>query len=316
MGAKISFEHDPAQYQALKDAELAVLKHYEADAVVKETWLDLSSSDHDSTGVSKIRCLQVGRKGRPVLCIHGGGGMPTDWASLFPHLQHDDLQFWFIERPGHGLSDPFDYSAVTIDNHAAALIDAVRKVAHVEKIDIVANSMGGWYAYSYAKLKPEHVRSLTWIGAPARYRGQPMPLDFRIMASWLGTQIMSLPPPDKVPRKLIFESFNQNKDAVPDCFVHLYKSIMSLRNNSLSWNSLLRTAIAPQYEFDLERLELLSAQFPCHLIIGSQDPFLAPDKRAIIEEQFGEPAIVAGQGHLPWLEDPNGVAEAIVKFVA
>ena len=339
MGASISKDHDPKQYQSLKDAEAAVLKHYGAtEDVVTECWIDMNSNGHNDNDNdnnnnninkhNKLRCLKVGREDgrRAVVVIHGGGGMASEWAPLFCKLKeatnddknHDDFQFWFLERPGHGLSDPFDYWTVgnNLVQYHADWVEAVRRSAiGVDKMDVVSNSMGGWVTYCYASLYPQHVRSFTWVGAPAWYKGMVIPFDFKLMGgSWIGTQLMSWPPPKGVPQKLLLETFQQTQDAVPECFVGLYHAMMSLRNTSLSWNSLLRVTLihAKEIEYDLEELDIFANRFPCQLIVGCDEPFLSEEKQKVIESKFGRPAMVVGKGHLPWLEDPRGVAKAIV----
>lgn len=60
-----------------------------------------------------------------------------------------------------------------------------------------------------------------------------------------------------------------------------------------------------------------SKQFPCQLlIVGSDYPFLPKDKQEIIEFKLGKAAAVVGQGHLPWMEDPVGVAQAIIAALS
>jgi len=292
---------------------------------VTECWIDLDGQEMKLNGVTnnnKLRCLKVGRSDskRTVIFIHGGGGMASDWAPLFWKLKkadtNQDFQFWFLERPGHGFSGPFDCWTVA-DNlvqYHANLIEAVRRATGVEKIDIVSNSMGGWVSHCYASLYPQHVRTFTWVGAPAWYKALALPFAFKLMGSWIGTQLMSRPPPASVPEKLIFETFNQSKEAVPECCVELFRATMSLRNTSLSWNSLLRAALGhmKEIEYDLEDLDTFARQFQCQLIVGSDEPFLTKDKQKVIESKFGKAADVVGWGHLPWLEDPEGVAKAII----
>ena len=59
--------------------------------------------------------------------------------------------------------------------------------------------------YYYAKYYKNHIQNFVWVGTPAMYQNQPLPYDFYIMGSWIGTQIMSrLPPPPTLPSHLHF----------------------------------------------------------------------------------------------------------------
>ena len=50
--------------------------------------------------------------GEPAVVLHGGDGEAVDWAPLLRRLQ-DHLHVYAVDRPGFGLSDPFDYHQST-----------------------------------------------------------------------------------------------------------------------------------------------------------------------------------------------------------
>ena len=166
MGATLSYEHDPDRLQAAKDAEQKVLEHYQCGDAVQEKWLEFEDR---ITPVKRLRVLQIGTGQRPVVFLHGGGGMAAEWAPLFQPLSKKSSPsfcFLFVELPGHGLSDPFDYSAVAVNEFAADLLQDLRKLLKQDKIDLVGNSYGAAFAIYYAQRHGEQVRSLTLVGAP------------------------------------------------------------------------------------------------------------------------------------------------------
>ena len=142
-----------------------------------------------------------------------------------------------------------------------------------------------------------------------------MPLEFRLFASWLGKQMMSLPPPPFFPARVCYEFHNLKKDSVPESFLSLYLAIMSLRNNGISWNSLMSACFQTEVQMDLERLDALGAQIPCHMILGEGDPYLTDANAKLISDKFGTDNLNLGYGHTPWFDDPQGIADALVKIL-
>ena len=324
MGASLSFDHEKDQLKAFKDAESKWIKDCGAEDLVEEDWIDLSSFSDDLGGVKQLRILKLSgdRKGPLVILIHGGGGVPSEWAPLFPRLAKSlpDHRIWFIERPGHGPSRPFDYLSVrnSLDEHAAMYIDAVRKSAGVEKFHIAGNSMGGLHTYWYAKHFPERIQSFTWVGGPAGYKGAKYPFIFKLLGSSLGSQMAVRRPPVSVCHEMVFNQFAQQRDSIPDSYLDLFHAFMSLRNSSLSWTYLLRGVLENEekYYFDCNKLEMeLSSKFPCHLIVGENEKFFRPEVQEITARQFGRATVVIKDGgHLPWHEDSGRVASVLASI--
>ena len=290
MGAKLSLEHDPDQLEALKKGEQEYLAY--CDAKPREVWLDLPDDKEELHGLKKLRVLQVGAESGPLaVFLHGGGGLAADWAPIMKHLKIKNRRYWFIERPGHGVSPPFDYLAIKdhIDEHAAAYVEAVREQAGVDKLDIVGNSVGGSMAFLYAKFHKEHVRSFTWIGAPGLFKNQMVPFKFKLLGSWIGTQLMASPPPASMPAQLHLEDHQQTKEGIPDCYVELYRAIMSLRNNSLSWNYLLRAYFGNKsLWYDLSTLnQVLAPDIKCSFLVGKSEPFLLNQNWRLLKSNSG-----------------------------
>ena len=323
MGATISQDHVPEQFEALKKAKQAYWKH--CGVTPREQWLALPDTGVVVPGLSRIRILQVGSTDPTaplVLFVHGGGGLASDWTPLMKQLAATTKQHrcWFLDRPGHGLMEPFDYLALqeTMGAHAAAYIDAVRRAAGVDQMDLVGNSAGGAMAYFYAKEHKEHLRSFTWIGAPAFFRGQNRPVAFSILGSRLGSQLMARPPPSFLPSRILVDMFRSDPGCVPEEYVELYRAAMSCRNTSLSWSYLLRNWLtySDKYDYSLETLDQALEGIPsCTLIVGDSEPFITNDQIAVIEAKFGKQALVIGKGHIPWHDDPGGVAAALCNIL-
>src|ERR1044071_1236226 len=98
-------------------------------------------------------------QGQPLLLIHGGLGEAFQWAPLMALLaqRHRVLA---VDRPGHGLADPFDYRGIDVFAHAHRFLADVLDAERLPSVRIAANSMGGLFALAFALGSPDRVTHL------------------------------------------------------------------------------------------------------------------------------------------------------------
>ena len=77
----------------------ALLEFYDLPA--RSRYLDIERPQ------MRVHLLEAG-EGEPLVLIHGGDGEGALWAPLMTELE-DDFRLYALDRPGCGLSDPFDY---------------------------------------------------------------------------------------------------------------------------------------------------------------------------------------------------------------
>jgi pimeloyl-ACP methyl ester carboxylesterase len=306
----------------LKAAEEAVWKHYKVQEKLKE--IQVSPQSKKFQFPNKVRLLQLGPDhGEPVLLIHGGGGAPTDFAALLPSLLSNKYRILLLERPGSGSADPYDFSETVVDEFYANLVASVLKELNIDgKIHLVGNSMGGCIMVWFAKRFPETIKSFSFVGVPVCFTGMKVPFVFHVLASWFGKQMMARPPPRSLTEDLFESHFHTDMEILPDVSIDYLWTSMKTRNNSLSWQSLLNRVMpswfglsSSPFEWKLESLPELSKQFPCQFLVGSQDTdMMTLEQQQLVEEYFGGNRYVVGQGHLPWVEDSEGVAKRLVDF--
>lgn len=122
--------------------------------------------------------LLVGGEGTPSrILIHGGLADGSVWAPIAGLL---DGRIVVADRPGHGLSFRVDYR--NVDDFRGAAAEWMRDVTDglgEERVDLVGNSMGGFFAIAFAAAYPERVRRMTLIGYPAGL-SKEVPLWFRL----------------------------------------------------------------------------------------------------------------------------------------
>src|SRR5215211_5249583 len=69
------------------------------------------------------------------------------------------------DRPGCGLSYRIDYRSVDYRRAAADWVLDLVESTEAERIDLVGNFMGGYFAMAFAIAHPERVRRLVLLGA-------------------------------------------------------------------------------------------------------------------------------------------------------
>lgn len=108
----------------------------------------------------RIRYLSAGT-GRPLVCLHGGGGLRLSGAHERLAATHRVVAF---EIPGFGTS-PANERSKTMADLAATMNRAITALG-IDKYDLMGTSFGGRLALWMAVLRPETVEAVVLI-APA-----------------------------------------------------------------------------------------------------------------------------------------------------
>jgi proline-specific peptidase len=105
------------------------------------------------------------RPGVPLLCLHGGPGMPHDYLEPLEALAVA-RPVVFYDQLGCGKSDrPADESLWTVDRFVAELA-AVRAALDLDRVHLFGNSWGGWLALQYALDRRPVLASLILSSSP------------------------------------------------------------------------------------------------------------------------------------------------------
>ncbi len=99
----------------------------------------------------------AGRRGLPLILIHGLGNSAEIWSSLFPLLSKEFLVY-APDLPGFGRT-PLAPEGVNINTHVLYLKRFLDALGYPRAI-LVGNSLGGWIATQFAARYPERVHSL------------------------------------------------------------------------------------------------------------------------------------------------------------
>ena len=144
-----------------------------------ETLVDIAHAGMRSIGVREDTCevngvpmhyYYAGRRGTPIILIHGIGNSAEIWSLLLPLLSRDFLVY-APDMPGFGKT-PLAPEGVTIRTHVQYLKQFIDALGYPQ-VALVGNSLGGWIAAQYAITYPDSVEHLYLLNS-AGLRGEEM----------------------------------------------------------------------------------------------------------------------------------------------
>jgi L-proline amide hydrolase len=103
----------------------------------------------------------------PLLCLHGGPGVPHDYLESFEDLAKAGHQVIFYDQLGCGKSDrPADDTIYSVKLYVRELA-ALRRALGLTRIHLLGQSWGGMLAMEYLLTKPKGVASVVIKSSPA-----------------------------------------------------------------------------------------------------------------------------------------------------
>lgn len=269
--------------------------------------------------VKNVHYLEMG-KGEPLVIIHGGGSHSSEWINIMKPLA-EHFHLYVVDRPGHGLTDPFNYRGVAYREMAVAFVRTFMDVLYLKTSFIMGNSMGGYFSISFAIEHPERVEKLLLIGAPAGVNLW-IPYALRLIG-WKGINQLLM-------KTIARPSFSNVKNVHKQLLV---ADIDNLSHNYLehSYSNQLLPGNIEAFSTMLENVltlrgwrrnlylgdQLHRLQVPVRFIWGMEDAFEKPETGrqkglAIKDYEF---EVVENAGHCPWLDQPKKCAELIISLL-
>ncbi|MFL5664824.1 MAG: alpha/beta fold hydrolase [Ktedonobacteraceae bacterium] len=109
----------------------------------------------------------AGRRGTPLIFIHGLGGSAENWSRLLPSLSREYLVY-ALDLPGFGKT-PLAPEGVNIQTHVLYVKRFLDALGYPQAT-LVGNSMGGWIATRFAAEYPERVKHLYLLNSAGLHR--------------------------------------------------------------------------------------------------------------------------------------------------
>ena len=284
-------------------------KHAPETRVRRVTW---------SQGETQV--LELG-DGPPLLLVHGGGDAAFEWVPVLETLarRHRVLA---VDRPGHGLADPFDYDGVDILEHAVVFLREILDALELDAVDIAGNSMGGLWSVAFALEAPDRVSRLALVGAPPGVtRRVPMMLwvfGLPLLARPVARRLLSNPTQEGS-REFWGKLLVAHPERLDDVLLDM--EVAHMRRNAESVISVM-TRIAGPLGRRLPKLgeRWTTLGVPTLALLGERDAFMTAKTWAAWDGIAARnPSIrvvrVPEAGHLPWFDEPERVVDELERFL-
>jgi 2-hydroxy-6-oxonona-2,4-dienedioate hydrolase len=295
----------------LEEAQAALLARYAPDTRLRRLrW---------SQGETQL--FELGT-GAPLLYVHGGMGGAYEVVPILGALA-ENHRVLAVNRPGHGLADPFDYRGVDLLDHARTFLAGILDALELPTVDVVANSLGALWSVAFAIDAPSRVSRLALVGAPVGVKRQVplqlLPLGLPLIGPRLARHVFSNATRDGS-RKFWGQVLVEHPEKLDDLLLDV--DVANTRRNVESMLGLVR-CMADARRLGLRRELILGERWrglttPTLLVWGEHDAFGSPEEGEALVATNPNLRLVRidGAGHIPWLDDPESVVAEIGRFLA
>ena len=300
-------DNDPAVIAA-RNAEQHLFAHYGLQG--KDLYITLPVQ-----GI-RVRITEMGYAGgKPLLVVPGNTGDVFPLASLLAQLKH--RRIIALNRPGGGLSEGLDHTTVDLRPFAVQTIVAALDEFGLDSADVLAHSMGAHWSLWAAMDAPQRISSLTMLGNPGNVMAGKPPLAIRLLM-WppfnkLLFKLMA--PADKSKALNPLRTMGHSKQTLarqPKALGECYYYFRRLPHYFASAASLFKNPAA-----NIDAAQLALVKQPAQLLLGDKDNFASVGigKSIVTAMPHGTLHVIAGAGHLPWLENPALCGDIVKTFL-
>ena len=252
-------------------------------------------------GGRRLRVLDLGGGGAPIVLVHGFGADLNAWMFNQPVLA-ERRRAVALDLPGHGGSVK-EVGAGDAETFAAAVSDALA-VLGIDRLHLVGHSMGGAIAIAVARQMPQLVASLTLLASAGL--GPEINAAFidgfvRVQRRREAQDLLAVlvHDPSLISRAMIEETLRYKRlDGVP----------AALDTVARAWFAGGRQAL------DL-RPALAALSMPVQIVWGRDDRIIPVAHAEALSGKFPV-HLLESVGHLPQMEKAGDVNRLIARFVA
>ena len=297
--------------QELQEAQAALLARFAPETRVRRIrWSD-----------GRTQVFELG-SGSPLLYVHGGLGGAYEVVPILAALAKNHRVI-AVDRPGHGLADPFDYRGVDLLDHARTFLGDILDALELSTVDVVANSMGALWCVAFGIDAPSRVSRLALVGAPFGIARRPpllmLPFGLPLIGPRLGRYVLSNATREGS-RKFWDQLFVEHPERLDDLLLDV--DVAHTRRNVASMLSLI-ACVADWRRLGYRRELILGERWraltiPTLLLWPEHDAFGSPEAGETLVATNPNLRLVRlpGAGHLPWIDDPGVVVVEIERFLA
>ena len=297
--------------QELQEAQAALLARFAPETRVRRIrWSE-----------GRTQVFELG-SGSPLLYVHGGLGGAYEVVPILAALAKNHRVI-AVDRPGHGLADPFDYRGVDLLDHARTFLGDILDALELSTVDVIANSMGALWCVAFGIDAPSRVSRLALVGAPFGIARRPpllmLPFGLPLIGPRLGRYVLSNATREGS-RKFWDQLFVEHPERLDDLLLDV--DVAHTRRNVASMLSLI-ACIADWRRLGYRRELILGERWraltiPTLLLWPEHDAFGSPEAGETLVATNPNLRLVRlpGAGHLPWIDDPGVVVVEIERFLA
>jgi len=284
--------------------------------VGKSQSLNISSDEWDEWRLktddgASIFIREIGT-GDTVLVLHGGWGAEHSYL-IDPFLKYtNQAHFIFYYQTG-SLRSKCEDSLISIENHVQD-VERIRVALGVDKLIIVAHSMGGFIAMSYLQKYPNHIKGLILIDpVPAKSNVKALTEDIQASAlkRWERQNVIDTLFAHGLQLK-INKDYSSKQKGLWHRITFSAINIHDIKNwrkvkGEFYWNdkiAMLAANSGPQ-EWDFT-IQMKKSNLPIFVIEGDDD-YLPYDfqKQWLSLVPNAELKLIPNAGHLCWIDQPQ-----------
>ena len=246
---------------------------------------------------------QAAGEGPPVVFLHGFGGNHLIWWQQIAHFA-PEYRCIAPDQRMFGLSaDAEGSGAAAFVDDLAALLDELG----VETAAVVAQSMGGWTAASFATQFPDRVAALVLADTP----GGLLPLEAREEGDEDGGESGEEDESDEDDQGVESRAYSE---ALAPEMAFLYDSISALNVHRPAEFEDIRPGLA---ELPADPEVISDADVPVLQIVGEDDVLTPPALIRRVNDLLGDARleVVEGSGHSVYFERPAVFNRLVGEFV-
>lgn len=250
----------------------------------------------------------------PTLLLHGGLSQASEWSLFAGRVPGHVI---IPDRPGCGLSYPIDYRKTDYRKAAAVwLLDLVDGI-DAEQVDLVGNSMGGFFAMAFAIAHPDRVRRLVLVGAPAGL-DKALPLFIRLWGNPITGPVINklkITDPEVLRTRVFARLLVAHPETVPLDLLEMAIAAAAIPGADRTAYTMLR-AVSTLHGWRRQlmmRDDLAKLTVPTLFLWGDKDAFAPPSSGQDMAARMRNARIevIPDAGHLPHLDRPDTVARHI-----
>ena len=247
-------------------------------------------------------------EGEALLLIHGILASLHTWEGWAKELKAD-YRVISLDLPGFGLTGPANF-AYNRDNYIEFLHAFLEKL-EVERVTVVGNSLGGFFAWNYAIDHPEQVERLVLLDSAGYAQRVPFPMKL-YTTPMLGEVTTKITPRSAIAANL--RDVYGDPEKVTEETIDRYHELQLRPGNREASKALFKYAVT-QSDSDAEGIERI--KMPTMILWGGDDDWVPTELTRYWQRDVPHAQVIIypGVGHVPMEEIPEESVADLKRFL-